>query len=89
MSTKGPIYGEREAPSIFADDLCRIETVGCNCYLFFASTEKDEDGKPGRRVELRLIVPVDQLQHMAQAMRAGKVLPTSATKDDGEPATVN
>jgi len=85
----GPIVESRAITPIFADGLSSILQVGTVTHLTFTAREADFAGSVTieRVVQVRLIVPTDQLKAIGNMMLAGRDEPGVGADNSGEPPT--
>ena len=65
------------APTVFADGVSAIMTVGSVTHLIFTSREPNvmEPGKVYRTVQVRVIVPADRVQEIGRVLLRGDLVP--------------
>ena len=63
-------------------------TLGSTTHLTFAARQAEVDGSVVRVIQVRLIVPNDQLKVIGTAILTGQVAATPM-RDDGEPIAVH
>jgi hypothetical protein len=70
-----PVHEPCPAPTIFVDGLCTVTAMGGVSHLTFTARQVNiYDAKIERHIQVRLIVPSDQLQTIGRAILAGQVV---------------
>jgi hypothetical protein len=83
-----PLVEPYTAATAFVEEVSAIATLGSTTHLTFASRQVETDGSVVRLVQVRLIVPTEQLQMIGKAILAGQVA-TVPMGDDGEPIALH
>ena len=83
-----PLVEPYTAATAFVEEVSAIATLGSTTHLTFASRQVETDGSVVRLVQVRLIVPNDQLQAIGRAILAGQVA-VVPVRDDGEPVALH
>ena len=78
-----PLIEPTPLPPVFADELAAVLPVGAVTHLLFIA--KQPDGQEVERVlQVRLVVPTDQIALMCQRLASGKVVPPWSPANDEE-----
>jgi hypothetical protein len=90
MSTQQqpPLVDYYTTATVFVEEVSAIVTLGCTTHLTFSSRQVETEGSVVRMVQVRLIVPNDQLKAMGTAILAGQVA-SIPVRDDGEPVALH
>jgi hypothetical protein len=72
-----------------ADALSAIIPIGAVTHLLFTQQEPETDGSIYRVLQVRLVVPTDQLQAIGRLLLAGRLDIAKAIDDQGEPVGVH
>lgn len=82
-----PISEYSVAPPNFVDGLSAIQTIGSVTHLLFTTLQRDADsGRMERTVQVRLVVPNDQVAAIGRLLVAGRTLRAATADEAGEPA---
>ena len=83
-----PLVEPYTAATAFVEEVSAIATLGSTTHLTFAARQAEVDGSVVRVIQVRLIVPTDQLKAIGRAILAGQVA-VVPVRDDGEPVALH
>jgi hypothetical protein len=83
-----PLVEPYTASTAFVEEVSAIVTLGSTTHLTFVARQAEVDGSVVRVIQVRLIVPTDQLKAIGTAILTGQVA-AAPVRDDGEPVALH
>jgi hypothetical protein len=85
-----PIIDPGNVLEVFADGVAAVTQFGAVTHLLFTARRQDtHEGRTERVLQLRLIVPTEQVARIGRVVMDGRLEIHRTKEDEGEPATVH